>query len=407
MPALDWKKIGWALGIIAAVVLVIAVIALISRGKGGDAPPAQQGTFGSGAPEEGGGTTAIVRTAPPLISAQDGGSSDAPMVFKIADGPIAAATFVQTYHPTTTVARYLSARDGHMFDLIIDSAGAIPQPLSNITIPGITSAMWAATSTVVGQYLSGTTVKTLTILVSAATSSDARVSLRFLPDNLSGIAVSPDGSSLAYLKRTDAGSTAYVAKKDGTGEKTLFTLPFRDVVLSWPSPLTLLAYTKSHAGAPGAVFAAHAQTGAVSTLFYGTGVTATANPSFSHVLYQLNGGSGAIAFAEAQKTGASVAADPLLYPEKCTWSRIASTTAYCSAPADAQSADYLDLWHAGLASAPDALYMFNAGTGVATAIALPARGVAADIISIALSPDERYLSFITKGDRTLWGVRLR
>src|SRR5258706_12627009 len=44
-------------------------------------------------------------------------------IFKISDGPVVNATFVQMSHPTSTIARYVLASNGHVFDLTVDSPG--------------------------------------------------------------------------------------------------------------------------------------------------------------------------------------------------------------------------------------------------------------------------------------------
>src|SRR3989344_103587 len=64
-------------------------------------------------------------------------------VFNVANGPIVSAAVIQTLRPTTTVARYVQPNNGHVFDLMLDSAGAVPKSVSNITIPGIFRALWA------------------------------------------------------------------------------------------------------------------------------------------------------------------------------------------------------------------------------------------------------------------------
>ena len=64
------------------------------------------------------------------------------MVFKIANGPVAGASFIQTLRPTTTIARYVMSDNGHVSDFVIDSAGAVPRTVSNMTVPGIARVLW-------------------------------------------------------------------------------------------------------------------------------------------------------------------------------------------------------------------------------------------------------------------------
>jgi hypothetical protein len=82
---------------------------------------------------------------------------------------------------------------------------------------------------------------------------------------------------------------------------------------------------------------------------------------------------------------------------------------YCAAPLQYVPPAYLDLWHQGAASVADALFSFDVSTGKSEILAAPGGaegGVESDIAELAVSPDDHYLLFVTRGDRSLWGVRL-
>src|ERR1043166_8843845 len=172
------------------------------------------------------------------------------IIFKINDGPVAGATLIDTSRPTTTLARFVMTDSGRVFDLPLDVPGAVPRVVSNTTIPGIGNAVWTAStgspqgepgSGVLLQYLDSGKTKTLHLAFPAATTtlgSQAPVRLRFLPDGITGLAVSPDGKSAAYLVKTAAGSDGYRAAPDGGGLKKLFSLPLSQVSLAWPSANT-------------------------------------------------------------------------------------------------------------------------------------------------------------------------
>src|SRR3989344_9708370 len=44
-------------------------------------------------------------------------------IFKISDGPVAGAAFIQDLRPTTTLARFVMQASGHILHLAIDSTG--------------------------------------------------------------------------------------------------------------------------------------------------------------------------------------------------------------------------------------------------------------------------------------------
>ena len=337
------------------------------------------------------------------------------MIFKIADGPIAGATLIETTRPTTTVARYIKQDNGHVFDLVLDSPGAIPRALSNTTIPGVFRVVWAerGNSTLL-QYLSDSITKTvyLGFPVGTTTATTTRpIKIQFLPDNILDIATSPDGKSVSYLLRSTGGVNGFTAKSDGSGSKQLFSLPLSQVRLSWPAQGALLITTKSASGVPGIAFSVNSTSGLVTPLMYAEGLTATADRSFSRIVYQINSAGGVPStYSRSTQNGTDTALSFDPYPEKCIWSVVSTTVMYCSAPIEYVPPNFLDLWHLGVASVPDSIFSFDVAAGRSSVVAIPGSrdgGVQSDIIEMALSPNENYLLFIAKGDRTLWGVRAK
>jgi hypothetical protein len=334
-------------------------------------------------------------------------------VFKVADGPITTATLVQTYHPTTTIARYIQKENGHALELVLESAGVVSRAISNTTIPGTQVGHWAEDGrAVILQYLEDTTIKTVYLGFPASTTATSSrtqpVRIQFFPDNITDYGISADGKNVAYLLKTATGADGYIAKDDGTARQKLFSIPLSQVLISWPAPNNILLQTKSAANITAVVFSINAASGAVSPLVYAPGVTAMADKTFQHVVYQRRGES-ADSYVHDIKTGKD---KPLSFnpiPEKCAWSKTRATIMYCAAPLEFVTPSYLDDWHKGTASARDAIFMYDVATGFSQLLATPGSndgGIAADIAELAVSPDDHYLVFVKKGDRSLWGVRL-
>ncbi len=334
-------------------------------------------------------------------------------IFKITDGPIVGATLIQTLHPTTTLARYIRQDDGHVYDVPLGVAGVVPRIVSNVTIPGGQRAIWIEGGNgAVLQYVDDANiVKTVYMGFPVATSSGGILPtrLQFLPDNIVDIAASPDGKSVAYLIKTTTGSDGYIAKSDGTGSKKTFSLPLSQMLISWPSDGSLLVQTKSAAGITGIAFSIDTKSGGVSQLVTAAGLTATANRTFSDIVYKKADGISNATYAHNIKNGGNISLSFSPIPEKCIWSVQNNALMYCAAPLQYVSPDYLDTWHQGVTSAPDALFFYNLSNGANAAIASPGSadgGILSDIFEMALSPNEHYLSFTTKGSRALWGVLL-
>lgn len=333
-------------------------------------------------------------------------------IFQITPGPVVGATLIQTLHPTTTLARYIRQEDGHVFDLPLDVPGVVPHVVSNVTIPGGARAIWVeGGNAAVMQYLDGDTVKSVYLGFPAATSTGATLPTRikFLPDAIVDLAASPDGKSVIYLLKTSAGTDGYVAKADGTGSKKVFSLPLSQILISWPSQGTLMAQTKSAAGVPGIVFSVDVKSGATTPLVYAQGLTATADASFSTVLYQISDGAARTSYLRDVKNGFNAPLPINPSPEQCIWSYLTVANLFCAGPIQFAQANYLDLWHQGLGGSAENIFKVYTNIAAESVVASPGGvdgGVQSDILEMALSPDEHYLSFTTKGARSLWGVRL-
>jgi hypothetical protein len=295
-------------------------------------------------------------------------------VFKIADGPITGAAFVQTFHPTTTVARYVLGENGHVMDLTVENSGEVPHPISNTTIPGTIRALWSeGNSGVILQYLENGIVKSLHVgfPTSDATSTKTQaVRVQYFPDNIRDIAVSPDTKSITYLLAAANGTDGYTMHVDGTSGKKLFSAPLSELLVAWPAPATLLLTTKSSTGVPGAIFSVNTVSGAVVPLVYAPGVSAIADRSFARIMYQTISSSVA-SYVHDVKTGKNAALSFNPIPEKCIWSATNAIILYCAAPKVPVEASYLESWHQGTVSTPDAIFAFNVSTSKSQIIAVP------------------------------------
>jgi len=130
----------WILGIVAAGIVASGLIIWIVYSGGTDPLPLDTSSaLGTGDNR----TTAVPTTDQGGTSLPISGGISTQRIFKIADGPIAGATLIQTTRPTTTIARYVLQTNGHTFDLVLDSPGTIAKAISNTTIPGIAKVAWA------------------------------------------------------------------------------------------------------------------------------------------------------------------------------------------------------------------------------------------------------------------------
>ncbi|OGC88737.1 hypothetical protein A2419_03170 [Candidatus Adlerbacteria bacterium RIFOXYC1_FULL_48_26] len=400
-------------------IYIISVILVLGLALGGAflffRPSSTPGQTSSGGLFGFGSTATNVPSTGDDTNTPQVGISTLQSIFKLADGPIAGAAFTQTFKPTTTVARYTRADNGHVLDIPIGVSGAVARAVSNVTVPGITSSVWTTFgSSTVMQYVDSGIVKTMYVAFSVASSTVANSPvtpsrIRFLPNGIVSFALDPKDTRVAYLLLNSSGGVdGYISNLDGTSVKNVFSLPLSQAIVSWPSANTLLVQTKSAFGVPGVAYSVNATTGALSPLLYAPGLSTSANKNFTKVVYQTNADNNATTYSHDMATGkdAPLVNNPL--PEKCVWSILPATDAYCAVPLEVVPSNYMDLWHQGLVQTADAIVNLDTNTGIGSVVTLPGDGgVNSSIEQLVLSPDGNYLMFITRGDQALWGVKLR
>lgn len=405
----DWKKIGAGIG----VVLLLSIVLWFFFFRA-DAPLVSvipTPNFGGGVDVS---NTPTNNPTNPATTTNVAPQSQQ-KIFKIANGPIASAVFVQTSRPTTTIARYVMQDSGHVLDQAISTSSASSRPASNTTIPAVASVVWAEQGgAALFHYIDDEVVKTVYVGLPPATTSLSAAQLpirvQFLPNNILSLASSPDGKNIVYLLKTLGGVDGYIATPSGTNSRKVFSLPLSQLILSWPSQNTILAQTKSAVGVPGVLFSINSTSGTVSQVVYAAGLTTVANSTFSKILYQTAPNDAIhLSYIRDNASGKNILLSFQPFPEKCVWAPQPLSVAYCAVPFQYTPQNYLDLWHQGAIRTTDSLISFSGTSGKSTIITIPGGtdgGTSADIEQLAISPDGNYLLYVTRGDRSLWGVRL-
>lgn len=414
-------KVNIWVGSVAVMLVASTLVAWLIFTKGPGAATTQQTQVDGGPVGLGSGATRVIGNSSSNTSSNNqtvpiNSSSASSRVFKIANGPVTGATFVQTRYPTTTLARYVLQENGHIFDQALDVPGSLPRTVSNTTIPGTQSTLWGYDGTTAYmQYVGEDVLKTVSFIFPNATSSKSvtkPVEVNFLPDNITALAQSPSDSRVAYAISANSASTIYVTDVNGADNRKLFTIGFTQITLSWPSKNTVLVATKRASGTPGAVFSANLTTGTITPVLYASGLSAFATPSLSYLIYQTDtlGGGAPSSYAHDISKNIDIPLSFNPIPEKCTASLATSTVIYCATPQSYFDSSYIDNWHKGVASLNDMIVSFTLNRlPNSDIIAQPGGsdgGEASDILEMSASPDGKYLLFIKKGDRSLWGVRL-
>ncbi len=400
--------------VIAAIVLALGIFLLFFTS------PAIQNTTGPSSNSPFGSYNGSSSTTP--ITSADGNNSTASsssdvqyinnptsQLLKISTVPIAGAeVFDRKINATTSVSivRYIERATGHT-DEYNHSTGALSAS-SNTTIPSIYQAWWSS-NTVLAQFIgqSKDLVKTFTGNLPASTSPATQLIGGFLSDNISTLAISPKGNRVFTIQKGDS-ALGYISNLDGSKKTSVLNFPFNEWVAQWPNENTITLTTKPSSGALGFMY--FLTTGGAMTKALGniTGLTTLTNPSLSYTIYSSsqNGSISAGIYNFSKNTYQQFTSNPTL-PEKCVWSKLNKTTAYCAVPTTIPSGNYPDDWYQGSVSFVDNIYKIDMSIPTVQLLYQLPTDQSIDAINLFLDAKEENLYFTNKSDYYLWGLTIK
>lgn len=305
-------------------------------------------------------------------------------LYKLSDDPVSGATFI-----STSTVRYMDRGTGHVFDADLLS-GEVTR-VSNKTIQKAHAAFWTQEGEgVLYQQLENSTVRTTYLDITDETTIS-------LPDNITTVAVSGDGSEVAFLVRNQL----YIGDPSNIGQST-GTVPGTSWIIDWIDPETLSFTTKASALLPGFTYTT---TGGVEGFTRGVGdmLGLTVNRRGSSVLYSANiEESDAILFFLDADTNTETFLNRTL-AEKCSFFNTTNDYVLCAVPTTIPNVDMPDAWYQGQISFDDSLYLYHIPTETSFTYE-PSEPI--DAISLAATPDDSKVLFINKKDLSLWVLDL-
>ena len=243
-------------------------------------------------------------------------------------------------------------------------------------------------------------------LLGGDTSENNEVGGTFLPDNITDMSVSSDGSKIFYLYNQGESVIGTTSGVLGDKKVQVFDSPFSEWLTSWPSAKMIVLTTKPSGNIPGYLYALNPDTKSLAKILGGiNGLTAIGSPSGKLILY---GDSSLSLNIYDLETRSSLALGARTLPEKCVWNK-GSTAIYCAVPKSAPGAFYPDSWYRGEVSFNDDIWKIDVETGSGAIILEPTRapgGVVVDGIKPSLDENESYLFFVNKSDSYLWEIKL-
>ena len=349
-----------------------------------------------------------------------------PKLRKISSGPV-AGFFTFDRRATTTlsnststritsttteiVIRYIEKATGHIYETTNNTL--ISARLSNTTFTKIHEAKFLNQRSLVLRRYDSNTASIETYLASlipvpATSTTNFELQGTFLPRNISQVATF--GNKIFNLYTSLNGSSGFLINPAGSKEVAVFSSPLSGWNIEWVNENQLVFQTKPSEGEEGYGFLFNPQTGATSQLLGPEGgLTMKVNNDASSVLYSTHRKNTFILFYKNLKENNGLQLLTKTFPEKCVWSRIQKTSAYCGVPQNLPSAKYPDDWYKGIISFSDNILKFEADIfKEATILNLQTEsGEIIDAINLSLSPKEDYLFFINKRDGSLWSYDVR
>ena len=238
------------------------------------------------------------------------------------------------------------------------------------------------------------------------TTENNEVNGTFLPDNITEMSVSPDGSKIFYLYNSGENAVGITSGILGDKKVQVFDSPFTEWLSSWPSAKIITLTTKPSGGVLGYTYALNPDTKSLTKILGGiNGLTALGSPNGKLVLFGDSNLSLNIYDVESRS---SFALGARTLPEKCAWGR-GSLTLFCAVPKFAPGALYPDSWYRGEISFNDDIWKIDIETGSGAVILEPGAvpgGEVVDGIKLSLDENESYLFFVNKGDSSLWEMKL-
>jgi len=323
--------------------------------------------------------------------------------------PVAPATeYVST-------VRYVNKATGNIYESDADKINE--HKFTNTIIPKIYEAFFTKSpNAVTVRYLKddNTTIEsylgTLPVdLLGADSAGQQTLNGNFLPEGITDMSVSSDGSQLFYLFNVNDNSIGIMT--DGTGNKKsqIFTSPFTEWLSQWPSPKMVTLTTKPADGIPGYMYAINTDKKDLTKVIGGiNGLTTLTSPSGKLILYSTSTNGNLATNIFNKDTGTTNTLGAKTLPEKCVWTKDSSYI-YCAVPKSLDPVLYPDSWYQGLTSFSDEVWKIDSFSGSATKIADPVAlsGEGVDGIKLALDDNEDYLFFINKQDNYLWELKVK
>lgn len=306
--------------------------------------------------------------------------------------------------------RYVDRATGNIYQTFLDQFDE--RKFSNTLIPKVYEAFFGSKAeSVLMRYLKTddrtivTFLGTLPKEVLGGDSEEANeVKGTFLPEGVTDLSVSSDGSKIFYL--VNSGEIALgTIWEIATGKRTqIFDSPFTEWLSSWNSANLITLTTKPASSVPGYMYTLDP----VKKIFAMSlgpvaGLTTLASPDGKQALYSSNLLDLSLFNITTKET---ISTGLRTLPEKCAWTGD-SKTIYCAVPNSYPTLPIPESWYQGQVTFSDEIWKIDVASGNTTQmIDLSTSGGSIDAIKLKVEETANSLLLINKKDSFLWEMKL-
>ncbi|MEK7569431.1 MAG: hypothetical protein AAB500_00870 [Patescibacteria group bacterium] len=308
--------------------------------------------------------------------------------------------------------RYVARADGNIWQTFADKIEE--RRFTSTIIPKVYEAYFGGgAEAVIMRHLKADerTIETFTATlpkeILGGDSSESAISGSFLPDNITELAVSPDGTKIFYLYNQGENAIGIISGILGDKKTQIVDSPATEWLASWKNAKVIALATKPSGLVSGYLYNLNPDTKSFTNVLSGiAGLTALGDPAGKKFLFADGNLS---LFLLDGTTRSSIALGARTLPEKCTWDGTGAFL-YCAVPSFVPPAVYPDAWYRGEVSFNDSIWKIDAETGVGSIVLEPEKepgGESVDAIKPSIDQGENYLFFVNKKDSRLWEMKLR
>lgn len=230
----------------------------------------------------------------------------------------------------------------------------------------------------------------------------------FLPDNITTLTTSPDGSRIFYIYRGQNAVVGMVANSYGGDKVQVFDSQFAEWNALWVNQNLIRLNSKPSGVVAGYAYGINPNKKDLNKILGGiNGLVSLPSPNGKKILYSNN-------FMDLKvldtETKQSKELDLQTLADKCVWGKD-NDTIYCMAPALIDSKFlYPDNWYQGEITTKDLIWKISLSAEKETLLFNPSESapeITIDAKDVKIDTEERNIFFLNKSDSRLWAFRLK